>query len=203
MRVPSYTTDESSLENKAPDPNNSTTRGYSLTAFCVPLLPDPKIVKWRPNSLGFWKELWMRSDLHAPVQHMPRVRKESRDLRHRDCFTPPVITLGSEQAPNNDDASSERKRAVSFCRKYRIIFASALLHNSGRFFAYNWPPKADIDQYAKQALCKTAKAWVAGKSQTAGKAILRHTPCGFGRLRAASSWPLSKATPTGRAAVKN
>jgi Putative transposase len=47
----------------------------------------------------------MRSDLHAPVQYMPRVRKESRDLRHRDCFTPPVITLGSEQAPNNDDAS--------------------------------------------------------------------------------------------------
>jgi hypothetical protein len=36
MRVPSYTTDESSLENEAPDPNNSATRGYSLTAFCVP-----------------------------------------------------------------------------------------------------------------------------------------------------------------------
>ena len=44
MRVPSYTTDESSLENKAPDPNNSATRSYSLTAFSVPLLPRPHIL---------------------------------------------------------------------------------------------------------------------------------------------------------------
>jgi hypothetical protein len=42
MRVHSYTIDESSLENKAPNPNNSATRGYSLTAFSVPLLPRPQ-----------------------------------------------------------------------------------------------------------------------------------------------------------------
>jgi len=41
MRVHSHTTDESSLGNKAPDPTNSATRGYSLTAFSVPLLPRP------------------------------------------------------------------------------------------------------------------------------------------------------------------
>ena len=38
-----FTTDELSLENKAPDPSNSATSGYSLTAFSVPLLPLPQI----------------------------------------------------------------------------------------------------------------------------------------------------------------
>ena len=41
MRVHPYTTDESSIENKAPDPSNSATISYSLTAFSVPLLPRP------------------------------------------------------------------------------------------------------------------------------------------------------------------
>jgi hypothetical protein len=36
MRVHSHATDELSLENKAPNPTNSATRGYSLTAFFVP-----------------------------------------------------------------------------------------------------------------------------------------------------------------------
>ena len=35
----SHATDESSLRNKAPNPNNSATRVYSLAAFSVPLLP--------------------------------------------------------------------------------------------------------------------------------------------------------------------
>ena len=48
MRVHSYTTDESSLENKAPDPNNSATRGYPLTAFSVPLLPGPHVFTLDP-----------------------------------------------------------------------------------------------------------------------------------------------------------
>jgi len=42
MRVHSHATDKSSLGNKAPNPNNSATRGYSLTAFSVPLLPRPQ-----------------------------------------------------------------------------------------------------------------------------------------------------------------
>jgi hypothetical protein len=41
MRVHSHATDKSSLGNKAPNPSNSATRGYSLTAFSVPLLPGP------------------------------------------------------------------------------------------------------------------------------------------------------------------
>src|SRR5271166_5437036 len=41
MRVHSHATDESSLGNKAPNPNNSATRGYCLTAFSVRLLPRP------------------------------------------------------------------------------------------------------------------------------------------------------------------
>jgi hypothetical protein len=43
MRVHSHATDKSSLGNKAPNPNNSATRGYSLTAFSVPLLPRPQV----------------------------------------------------------------------------------------------------------------------------------------------------------------
>jgi pimeloyl-ACP methyl ester carboxylesterase len=42
MRVHSHATDESSLRNKATNPNNSATTGYSLTAFAVPLLPRPQ-----------------------------------------------------------------------------------------------------------------------------------------------------------------
>jgi hypothetical protein len=41
-------------ENEAPDPNNSATRGYSLTAFCVPLLP-------RPNSRRWWTPISKRA----------------------------------------------------------------------------------------------------------------------------------------------
>jgi hypothetical protein len=37
----SHATDESSLRNKAPNPNNSAPRVYSLAAFYVPLLPRP------------------------------------------------------------------------------------------------------------------------------------------------------------------
>src|ERR1700741_1289745 len=43
MRVHSHATDESSLRNKAPNPTDSATTGYSLTAFAVPLLPRPQI----------------------------------------------------------------------------------------------------------------------------------------------------------------
>ena len=43
MRVHSHATDESSLRNKAPNPNNSATTCYSLTAFAVPLLPRPQV----------------------------------------------------------------------------------------------------------------------------------------------------------------
>src|SRR5580693_464988 len=42
MQVHSHATDESSLGNKAPNPNSSATRGYSLTAFAVPLRPRPQ-----------------------------------------------------------------------------------------------------------------------------------------------------------------
>jgi len=57
MRVPSYTTDESSLENKAPDPNNSATRCYSLTAFSVPLLPRPQALAETRSERWWWAEL--------------------------------------------------------------------------------------------------------------------------------------------------
>jgi hypothetical protein len=44
----SHTTDESSQENKAPDPNNSATRCYSLTDFSAPLLPRPLLQRGSP-----------------------------------------------------------------------------------------------------------------------------------------------------------
>jgi hypothetical protein len=47
MRVHSHATDKSSLGNKAHNPNNSATRGYSLTAFSVPLLPRPQLRRRR------------------------------------------------------------------------------------------------------------------------------------------------------------
>jgi hypothetical protein len=47
MRVLSHTTDASSLGSKAPNPTSSATRGYSLTAFSVQLLPRP-----RPRALS-------------------------------------------------------------------------------------------------------------------------------------------------------
>jgi WD40 repeat protein len=40
MRVHSHATDESSIGNKSPNPNNSTTRSYSLTAFSVSVAPQ-------------------------------------------------------------------------------------------------------------------------------------------------------------------
>jgi hypothetical protein len=49
MRVRSYTTDEASLENKARDPSNSATIGYSLTAFSVPLRPRPLLGSLKRN----------------------------------------------------------------------------------------------------------------------------------------------------------
>ena len=47
MPVHSHATDESSLGNKSPNPSSSATRGYSLTAFSVQLLPRP-----RPRTLS-------------------------------------------------------------------------------------------------------------------------------------------------------
>jgi uncharacterized protein DUF4440 len=53
MRIHFHATDKSSLGNKAPNPNNSPTRGYSLTAFAVPLLPRPLLLALVGLATGF------------------------------------------------------------------------------------------------------------------------------------------------------
>jgi hypothetical protein len=57
MRVHSHATDKSSLGNKAPNPNNSATRCYSLTAFSVPLLPRPQALAETRSERWWWAEL--------------------------------------------------------------------------------------------------------------------------------------------------
>jgi hypothetical protein len=60
MRVLSHTTDASSLGSKAPNPTSSATRGYSLTAFSVPLLPRPPVQELGEYSLSLTQQRSLR-----------------------------------------------------------------------------------------------------------------------------------------------
>jgi hypothetical protein len=73
MRVHSHATDKSSLGNKAPNPNNSATRGYSLTAFSVPLLPRPQLDR---DLVALVFELSRDERLHTASQKIKRLALE-------------------------------------------------------------------------------------------------------------------------------
>src|SRR5271166_3724890 len=68
MRVHSHATDESSLRNKAHNPNNSATTGYSLTAFAVPLLPRPHLLLSQKRPLP-WRNPATVSYSHLRARH--------------------------------------------------------------------------------------------------------------------------------------
>src|SRR5271165_2572697 len=85
MRVHSHATDESSLGNKAPNPNNSATRGYCLTAFSVRLLPRP----------------WLKGGHHWVVDadlksYFDTIRLGQRGARNDDCSFKSATKFGPQ-----------------------------------------------------------------------------------------------------------